>query len=63
MMDEAREGVVRARADGLAEVQSAVAKLGDAKQATAKVAGQMAQTIRDEADDVMAELGQISNDL
>lgn len=63
MMDEAREGVQRARADGLAEVQSAVGKLAEAKDATAKVAGNLAQTIRDEAADVLAELGQISNDL
>jgi hypothetical protein len=63
MMDEAREGVQQARADGLAVVQSAVNELGEAKAATVKVAGQMAKTIRDEASDVMAELGQISNDL
>jgi hypothetical protein len=63
MMDEARAGVAKARADGLAKVGDAVGKLNDAKVATAHVAGAMAQTIENEAADVMAELGQISNDL
>lgn len=63
MMDEARAGVAQARADGLARVGDAVGKLNDAKAATAHVAGTMAKTIEDEAADVMAELGQISNDL
>lgn len=63
MMDEARDGVAKARADGLAMVKDAVGKLEEAKQATAKVAGNMASQIHDEAASVMAELGQISNDL
>lgn len=63
MMDEARAGVAQARADGLAKVGEAVNKLNDAKVATAHVTGTMAKTIEDEAADVLAELGQISNDL
>ncbi len=63
MMDEARAGVAQARADGLATVQTAVGKLADAKTATLHVAGTMAKTIEDEASSVLAELGQISNDL
>jgi hypothetical protein len=63
MMDEARAGVAQARADGLAKVGDAVSKLNDAKAATAHVAGTMAKTIEDEAAAVLAELGQISNDL
>lgn len=61
MMDEARSGIAQARADGLAQVGEAVKKLGEAKVATAQVAGTMARTIEDEAASVMAELGQISN--
>lgn len=63
MMDEARDGVARARADGLTQVRDAVGKLHEAKDATIHVAGQMAATIEDEAASVMSELGQISNDL
>ena len=63
MMDEARAGIAQARADGTAKVQDAVGKLNEAKTATVKVAGNIAQTIESEAADVMAELGQISNDL
>lgn len=63
MMDEARAGVVQARADGLAQVKEAVGQLNDAKTATTKVSGTMAQTIKDEAASVLSELGQISNDL
>ena len=63
MMDEARDGVAKARADGLAQVGEAVGKLNEAKVATTHVAGKMAAAIEDEAADVMAELGQISNDL
>lgn len=63
MMDEARQGVAQARADGLSKVGEAVGKLNDAKVATTHVAGKMASVIEDEAADVMAELGQISNDL
>lgn len=63
MMDDARAGVEKARTDGLAKVGEAVAKLNEAKTATAHVAGSMAKTIEDEAASVLAELGQISNDL
>lgn len=63
MMDEARAGVAKARADGLATVGAAVGKLNEAKDATAHVAGSMAASIESEAADVMAELGQISNSL
>jgi hypothetical protein len=63
MMDEARHGVAQARADGLAKVTEAVGKLTEAKTATAHVAASMAKTIEDEAASVLAELGQISNDL
>lgn len=63
MMDEARAGVVQARTDGLAVVGAAVSKLGDAKAAVTHVTSTMAATIESEAADVMAELGQISNDL
>lgn len=63
MMDEARAGVAKARSDGLAQVQTAVGKLAEAKDATVKVAGATAKMIEDEAAATMAELGQISNDL
>lgn len=61
LMDEARSGVAQARADGLAKVSDAVAKLGQAKEAVTHVTGSMAKTIEDEAAAVLAELGQISN--
>lgn len=63
MMDEARAGVVQARADGLVKVGDAVGKLNEAKLATEKVAGSMAQAMEDEAASALSELGQISNDL
>lgn len=63
MMDDARAGVAQARTEGLSKVTEAVGKLNDAKVATTHVAGSMAKTIADEADAVMSELGQISNDL
>lgn len=63
MMDEARAGVEQAKAEGLAKVGDAVGKLNDAKVAATKVAGSMAKTIEEEANAVLAELGQISNDL
>lgn len=63
MMDEARAGVAKARSDGLAQVQTAVGKLAEAKDATVKVAGNTAKMIEDEAAATMAELGQLSNDL
>lgn len=61
MMDEARAGVAQARADGLAKVGAAIAKLDEAKVQTARVADGMARAIADEADAALAELGQISN--
>lgn len=63
MMDEARQGIAQARAEGLAKVGAAVGKLNEAKAATAHVTGQMVATIESEAADVMAELGQFSNAL
>jgi hypothetical protein len=63
MMDEARAGLDQARAEGMAVVQGAIGELHQAKAATTKVTGTMADRIKSEAADVMAELGQISNDL
>lgn len=63
LMDDARAGVVQARADGVVKVGAAVKKLGDAKAAVTHVTDTMAAAIEGEASDVMAELGQISNDL
>jgi hypothetical protein len=63
LMDDARAGVAQARAEGLSKITEAVGKLNEAKTATAHVAGAMAKMVEDEAAAVMAELGQISNDL
>lgn len=63
MLDEARTGLAQARTEGAAKVQEAVGRLNEAKAATEKVAGNMAQQIHDEAASAMSELGQISNDL
>lgn len=63
MMDDAKAGVAKAREDGLAKVGEAVGKLHEAKGAVTQVSHKMAKTIEDEAASVMAELGQISNDL
>lgn len=63
MMDEARTGLDQARADGQTKVRAAVNKLNDAKERVASVTDTMASTITSEADDVLAELGQISNEL
>jgi hypothetical protein len=63
MLDEARTGLEQAQADGKAKVGEAVGKYNQAKAATAHVTGTMAKTIADEADAVLSELGQISNDL
>lgn len=63
MMDEARAGVAQARTDGLAKVSGAIGQMNDAKVAIAKVSSSMAQTIENEAAEVLSELGQISNDL
>lgn len=61
MADEAKAGIEQARADGRAQVAEAVARLNYAKAATARIAGTMARTILDEADAVMSDLGQVSN--
>lgn len=63
LMDDARAGVAQARADGTAQVQTAVAELHKAKAAVVHVTGKMAQTINDEVADIRGELSQISNDL
>ncbi len=63
LMDDARAGVEKARADGHAVVADAVAEYHKAAQATTHVTGNMAKSIRDEARSVLSELGQISNDL
>lgn len=63
MVDEARAEVAQARTDGIAKVVEAIGKMKEATAATAKVSGTMARTIEDEAASVLAELGQISNDL
>lgn len=63
IMDEARAGVAQAREEGLGKVKDAVGKLGEARAAVTHVSTSMAKTIEDEAAAVMAELGQISNDL
>jgi hypothetical protein len=63
MMDEARADLAEERTAGLAKVKEAVGKLGEAKAAVTKVSASMARTIEDEAASVLAELGQISNDL
>lgn len=61
MIEDARAGIAKAQADGLAKVKDAVSKLDEAKTATANVATNMAATIESEASSVLAELGQISN--
>lgn len=63
LVDEARAGLAQVRADGTAQVQGAVNRLHDAKDATKKVTGNMVKMIEDETASVLAELGQISNDL
>jgi hypothetical protein len=61
MLDQARAGVAKAQSDGLAKVQAAVGKLNDAATQTATVSDTMAKSIEDQANSVLAELGQISN--
>jgi hypothetical protein len=63
IMDDARAGLAQAREAGIAQVHDAVGELHSAKHAVIHVTGKMAQTIKDEASDIRAELGQISNDL
>lgn len=61
ILDDAKAGLEQAQADGRARVGEAVAKLKDATAATLQVSGNLAQTISDQADEVMSDLGQISN--
>lgn len=61
MLDQAKAGVVQAQTDGLAKVQAAVGKLNDAAAHTTAVSDNMAKSIEDQANSVLAELGQISN--
>jgi hypothetical protein len=63
IVDEAKAGIEQAKADGLAQVRDAVGDLSKAKEATLRVTGNMADTVKSQAADIMAELGQISNDL
>lgn len=63
MVSDAKAGLEQAKADGLAEVQGAIGRLGEAKTAVKHVTSSMAHSIHGQVDDVMAELGQISNDL
>lgn len=61
IVEEARAGVDEAKAQGLARVRDAVGNLKKAAEHTIIVSDNMAQTINAQADDVLAELGQISN--
>lgn len=63
IVDEARADIAQARTDGAAKVHDAVGKMKEAAVATAHVSATISKTMEDEAADVMAELGQISNDL
>lgn len=63
MLDEARGGVARARADGLAQVKAAVSDLNDVEAATVRAAQGMVKSIQNEVADARAELGQITNDV
>lgn len=61
ILDEAKAGLEQAQKDGRAKVGEAVAKLKDATTATLQVSGTIAQAITEQADEVMSDLGQISN--
>lgn len=63
IVDEAKAGIEQAKANGLAQVRDAVGDLTKAKDATIRVTDNMASTVKSQAADIMAELGQISNDL
>jgi chemotaxis protein histidine kinase CheA len=63
IVDEAVAGVEQAKTDGLSKIREKVGKLAEAKAAVARVTDNMAQNIEDQANSVMSELGQISNDL
>lgn len=61
MLDEARNSLDAAQANGRARVQDAVHKLGTATDATHRVSETIAQQIEDSADAALSELSQISN--
>lgn len=61
MLDQARAGVTKAQSDGLAKVQAAVGKLNAATTHISAVSDSTAKSIEDQANSVLAELGQISN--
>jgi hypothetical protein len=61
MLDGARADLANVKAEGLAQVQSAVQEHVQAGQQVKAVAANMAQMIRSETADALAELGQISN--
>jgi hypothetical protein len=61
VLDEAKANVARAQVEGVAKVKEAAGRLNDAAAQTARVADTMAGQIHDQADAVLAELGQISN--
>lgn len=61
ILDNAKAGVAKAQSDGIAKVNAAASKLNEAAAHTAAVTDNMAQTIQEQADAVLAELGQISN--
>lgn len=63
MLDEARNSLDAAQANGRARVQDAVNKLGTATDATHRVSETIAQQIEDSADAALSELSQISNSL
>jgi hypothetical protein len=61
IMNEARDGLAQARADGIAQVREAVGDLQQVTAQTKQVTGSMVKTIQDETATARAELGQISN--
>lgn len=61
MLDEARDGVARAQAEGLAKVREAVGRFDEAKAATQQVAQRTVNQIDDEVSSILADIGQISN--
>jgi hypothetical protein len=61
MLDGARADLANVKAEGVAQVQAAVQEHVKAGQQVKAVTASMAQTIRSETADVLAELGQISN--
>jgi trimethylamine:corrinoid methyltransferase-like protein len=61
ILDRARASVAEAQADGLAKVNAAADKLAQAGAQVTLVSETMAAQIHEQADAVLAELGQISN--